>query len=186
MKSISILFFLCLIVCHSISQLTKKQSQDTLIWNKSFPLVKENFSGKRNGKAPAFTACGMFFYSKEKNGNMLFYVEAIFLKSKSYMRDSSAYILKHEQLHFDICELYSRKMRQQISEKDFKKVKNVRQEIQRTYDKFSREMEKEEIKYDNDCEHGMNAAKQKVWMENISQELSSLNKYEATEIDITQ
>src|SRR5690242_12562679 len=84
----------------------KKFAQDTIIWSSSNPLAKEDFKGKKSSKnIMAGTASGLYIHSEDKEGTLMFYVEAIFYKSKSFMREESPYILKHEQLHFDITEL---------------------------------------------------------------------------------
>lgn len=166
------------------SQISKKLAKDTVIWNKEMGLTADLFQAKRSKGAAGYTSCGILFYSNEKTGNMIFNVEALFVKSKSFLKDSSLYVLRHEQLHFDICELYARKLRQKIIARDFKKVKNIVQEIQRFYDKTVAELNREQEKYDNDTEHGMNAVKQKMWSEDITRQLEELKQFESTEIDV--
>ena len=112
-----------------------------------------------------------------------FHVEAIFVKSKSYITNYSEYVLKHEQLHFDVCELYARKLRQKLTETDFKKVKNVQQLIQNAYTKISQDFNKEQDRYDEDTEHGLNAAKQQVWNDDINRRIKELDAFGDTEIN---
>lgn len=150
MKQHFFVFFLLFSINVS-AQLTKRQAQDTLIWNNSQVLTKDDFQSKRNmygSQIPAYTSSAIYLYQKEDNGQLNFYVEAIFLKSKSYMAKESVYILKHEQMHFDITELYARKLRQLIAQKDFTKVKNVVSEIERMYKRVTNEWQREENKYD--------------------------------------
>ena len=161
----------------------KKLRNDTVVWRADSLLTKEDFKSKAKGPAMGFTAGGIFLYPNESNSVLVFNVEAIFVKSKSYITKFSEYVLKHEQLHFDICELYARKLRQKISELDFKKVKNVAQVIDNAYKKFSGEMMREEEKYDKDTEHGLNAAKQQVWADNIQKQIKDLDAYSGTEIN---
>ena len=164
----------------------KKFAQDTIIWSKDLLLVKDNFKAKHpvGRKVSAQTYASIFIHSELKGASLLFYVETIFSKSKSYMKEDSPYILKHEQLHFDIYEVYSRKLRQLLLEKDFKKVKNVVEVIQKMGKKVAEDCGEEQVKYDNDTEHGLNAAKQQVWQEKVKKELEDLEKYSSTEIDI--
>ena len=176
-----------LIQCSAtFAQLSKRMAQDTLVWRSDSMLIKEDFKAKRGGSNEGLTASTFIIYPKEKNGTMIFTVEAIFLKSKSYLKEDSPYIIKHEQLHFDICELYARKLRQLIAEKDFKKVKKIVEEIQRMYNKTFADCQREETKYDNDTEHSMNAAKQKVWNDLVAQQLKDLEKYASTEVNIVK
>lgn len=160
---------------------------DTLIWNMDQPLTKEDFQSKRSmygREIPAYTSSAIYLYQKEDNGQLNFYIEAIFLKSKSYMSKESVYILKHEQLHFDITELYARKLRQLISQKDFTKVRNVVTEIERMYKKVTSEWEREENKYDSETQHGINAARQNIWNENIAAQLKELEAFSSPAVSM--
>jgi hypothetical protein len=169
----------------SYSQTNKKFAQDTIIWSADRPLTKEDFKVKKSSKAAASTSSGLFLHSEDKEGTLMFYVEAIFSKSKSFfMKEESLYTLKHEQLHFDITELHARKLRQKIIQRDFKKTSKVRETIQKMYDKAFEDCQREQSNYDRDTEHGINAAKQQVWSEKITQQLLELEAFSSTEIDI--
>ena len=166
------------------AQTSKKFAQDTIIWTKDSLLVKEDFQSKHKGPIPAATATGLFIHPEYSGGTLLLHVEAIFRKSMSYMHDDVPYILNHEQLHFDICEVHARKLRKSIIDKNFKKVNNIVQVIQKMADKESSEFNKEEDEYDKDTEHGLNAAKQQVWNEKVKAELAELEQYSSTAVDI--
>jgi hypothetical protein len=159
---------------------------DTLIWHRDSLLHNEDFLSKQKGNQFAFTGSGIHFYTKENNGAMQFIVEAIFLKSKSFMKGDSPYILKHEQLHFDITELYARKFRQKISERDFGKVKNIREEFSKMSKLIFSALDREQNNYDNDTEHGMNPVKQQLWVEKIAAQISELENFSATVIELTK
>jgi len=108
------------------------------------------------------------------------------MKSKSYIRENAPYVLKHEQLHFDITELYARKLRQMMHETDFKKVKNISAEISKMYNRVMADENKEQNKYDKDTEHGLNAAKQQVWSDDIAARLGAAEAFTATEINVVK
>ncbi len=188
MKKI-ILVFVLLAVQLGFAQKTgikpsiKKLRNDTIVWRADSLLNKDDFKSRSKGAAMGFTASGIFLYPSENAGVLVFYVEAIFVKSKSYITKYSDYVLKHEQLHFDICELYARKLRQKINEMDFKKVKNVQQVIHNAYTKINTEFGREQEKYDKDTEHGLNAAKQQVWTDDIQKRIKELDAFSGTEIN---
>jgi hypothetical protein len=92
--------------------------------------------------------------------------------------------LKHEQIHFDICELYARKLRQKFTETNFAKVKSLDNETTKMYTKISSELFKEEEKYDKDTEHGLNSAKQKIWDADIKAKLKELEAFSKSNINI--
>lgn len=165
-------------------RLTNKLLKDTLVWVEGHHLAQEDFEGKAKGKAEATTSGSIFLYTKEENGQMKFVVEAIFIKSKSFIKSSSEYILKHEQLHFDIYELYARKLRKKIAEKNFAKSRNISQEIQLMYHKIFEECVKEQEKYDRETENSMNMVKQEIWKNKISAELAALSAYAYPVVDV--
>jgi hypothetical protein len=166
----------------------KKLEGDTIVWRPDSLLKIDDFKGKANkGPMVEGLACtGLLLYPKETNGEMDFYVEAIFVKSKSFIKDNSAYTLKHEQLHFDVTELYARLLRQKLLQTDFKKVRNIVQEISTIYHNISDEENREQQKYDGDTEHGMNPAKQQVWEDNIKKQLHDLDSFSSTEVDVAK
>jgi len=185
------LLFICLIQI-SFAQKTdlspniKKFKNDTVVWHPDSLLHVSDFKSKHNSSAYGLTYTGIFLYPKESNGNLNFYVEAIFVKSKSYLKTTSEYVLKHEQLHFDICELFARKLRQKILALDFKKIRNVQDVVKNLYAKVSQEMIKEQDKYDSETEHGFNSARQQAWSEKVKKQLDELEKFSSTEVDITK
>lgn len=185
-----LLFILTIFLSFHVSaQLTKRQALDTLIWTADQPLTKEDFQSKRSmygREIPAYTNSAIYLYQKEDNGQLNFYVEAIFLKSKSYMAKESVYILKHEQIHFDITELYARKLRQQIARTDFTKVRNVVSEMERIYKKIANEWQREENKYDSETQHGINGARQNIWNENIAAQLKELEAFASPAVSMVK
>lgn len=186
MKKIFVISIMMVISLTSFAQLSKRMAQDTLVWKSDSMLTKEDFKAKHGGSNAGSTSSFIYLYPKEKNATVNFIVEAIFLKSKSFLKEESPYIIKHEQLHFDISELYARKLRKAIADKDFKKVNKIVDVIQQLYNKITSEWQREEAKYDNDTEHGMNAAKQQVWNENIAKQLKELEQFTSTEVNIVK
>jgi len=162
----------------------KKLKNDTIIWQKDSLLTREDFKGRVTKQWAGCCATFLLVEPIENNGNILFSVQAVFVKSKSNIIQTSDYVLKHEQLHFDICELYARKLRKMLKETDFTKVKNIQQKIQTMYDKVNAEYGKYQQKYDEDTNHGENPAKQKVWSDDIANQMNELEPYSSTEVNI--
>lgn len=193
MKTI-LVFILSLLICvsgyaqknKSMAVNVKKLKGDTIIWQKDSMLTFNDFHAKIPKGYAGCAATFILLTPIEQNGNILFSVQAVFMKSKSACTNTSGYILKHEQLHFDICELYARKLRQMMAETDFTKVKNIQPEVQKMYNKVSNECEKTQQKYDNDTNHGENPAKQKVWDNDIANQLAALDKYSDINVDVTK
>lgn len=164
----------------------KKLKGDTIIWQKDSMLTFADFHAKIPKGYAGCASTFILLTPIEQSGNIVFSVQAVFMKSKSAITKTSDYILKHEQLHFDICELYARKLRQMMAETDFTKVKNIQSEIQKMYNKVNNEFIKTEDKYDNDTNHGENPAKQKVWDDDIASQMKDLDKYSEINVDVTK
>jgi hypothetical protein len=165
----------------------RKLKNDTIIWKQDSLLHKEDFKAKGKNSGPlGYANTGIFMYAGESGGELLFNIEALFIKSKSYITQYSEYVLKHEQIHFDICELYARKLRQKFTETNFAKVKNLDAETTKMYTKISAELFKEEEKYDRDTEHGLNSAKQKLWDADVKARLLALEEYSKSAINIAK
>jgi hypothetical protein len=164
----------------------KKLKNDTLIWQKDSSLSRTDFKGKVTKQ---YAGCCMSFLvikPIETHGNMMFSVQAVFMKSKSGIVQNSDYMLKHEQLHFDICELFARKLRQKMLATDFTKVKEIVPEIQNMYNKMSMELNKYQDKYDKDTNHGENPAKQKLWDDDIAKQLKDLDQFSSTTVNVVK
>jgi hypothetical protein len=184
MKKILLLIYIFTCIKPALAQFGKKMFNDTIIWH-SDALQMADFKAKPKGKKiGGKTLSGIYFHTKEDDGTIKFIVEAIFVKSKSFVRDSSLYVLQHERTHFDITEVGARLMRKYIMEKDFRKVKNIQDAVRRIYVKANSSCIREQNHYDNDTEHGMNPAKQDVWNKRIESELKELEAYSAIEIDV--
>lgn len=106
-------------------------------------------------------------------------VRAVFVPTESWVRDSATAtpnLLRHEQLHFNITELHARRMRQKIAllklnctrlQPAFKNATNV----------IFTEWQKEEARYDQETNHGLNLDRQKTWEIQVKQRLVLLEQY---------
>lgn len=184
MKRILLIILFITTAHFGFAQQPAKPKQDTIVWKKSTPLLIEDFKGKPTGNLPADAATTIALYTKIENGSTMLHIDAIFVKSKSYIKDKTAATLKHEQLHFDIAELYARKLRQRIIQKDFSTVENIEAEIRKTYDQVAEEWGKVNRQYDEAVQNGMNLIKQKEWNDKIAAQLTEFAKYANMPIDI--
>jgi hypothetical protein len=96
-----------------VAQNLLNDSQDLIEWNEYYSLTWEDFQGTPDKQAigDAGTAVQIKakpFYVKDQ---VQYDVEALFNRKKSWSRGKSESLLQHEQLHFDIAELYARKIR---------------------------------------------------------------------------
>ncbi|MGY5353228.1 DUF922 domain-containing protein [Wenyingzhuangia sp. IMCC45533] len=105
-------------------------------------------------------------------------VEAVFLPEKSWSIDkkNDSNLLRHEQLHFDIAELFARKIRKRFRE--LKDVKDARfSEYQNAYSTIWKACRKFQKKYDSETIHGIKRKVNDEWSEKVSKELDLLQAY---------
>src|SRR5436190_4980330 len=122
--------FLLLLLLPAILILGGWTSIDTsefIPWSINRKLTWNDFHGFASSYSQADAATAIHisarpFYHKKK----LYYdVNAYFIPNQSWFRTKSAALLRHEQLHFDIAELYARKVRKKISEYSQMGVRDV-------------------------------------------------------------
>ncbi|SNC60095.1 protein of unknown function [Hymenobacter gelipurpurascens] len=106
-------------------------------------------------------------------------VRAIFVPTESWVRNpatASPNLLRHEQLHFDITELHTRKLRQKLS-----LVKLDCLHLQPAFNNITKlaflEWQREEAKYDVDTNHGLNIPRQQFWEEQTKQKLQQFEAF---------
>src|SRR5688500_17461053 len=92
--------------------------RDLLSWNEFYSLQWHDFMGEpdENRMGDAGTAVQIKAKPFLVKRRIKYDVTAFFNRRKSWARDQSPSLLAHEQLHFDIAELYARKIRKKIKE----------------------------------------------------------------------
>ncbi len=81
-------------------------------------------------------------------------------------------VLMHEQTHFDICELYTRKMRERISKVTIT-LSNLQTAVRDAYRPLFQECADRQQRYDEETRHGTDDLAQARWTKMINTELST-------------
>ena len=176
-----IIFYFLLVTLATI----EANSQDAVLpafnqlqWNEFYKLQWEDFRGEpdKDSHGDAATAVQIsakpFLVKKE----IRYDVVALFNRSKSWARDKSPSLLVHEQLHFDIAELYARKIRKKIRELNAEGVKDIK-----IYNAAIRalllESNEADEHYDLETLHGALSKTQAAWSEKVMREMATLQRY---------
>jgi hypothetical protein len=154
--------------------------EPSIKWSENYILTWNDFRGTPHHASPvaAITASGITYQLsallKNEKVEVDCNVEAHFYPEKSWYKKESAnsLILAHEQLHFDITELYARKLRQAIEKAVF--TENVKQEVKALYDDINKALIAFQDSYDNATDYSRNAEKQQEWGKKIAEELKKL------------
>lgn len=176
---IRFLFILC---CSLLFQ----GDEEVLSWSDTNKLTWTNFKEKPNYNmdAVALTASGITFkysISRTKN-NVVGYkaeVDAHFYPNKSWYKPESAdaYILSHEQLHFDITELHARKFRKRIEEL---KVSNyIKRDLEAIHKTINKELSEMQNSYDNQSDYSRVPDGQAKWQAFVTNELKKLTAFKS-------
>lgn len=168
----------CLLVFFFISN-DKPSAKSELLWESNRKLQWGDFKGKpkywSNFAAQTVTTIEQSYSCEEEV--FVFNIIAKFNKAKSWTKTSkSKRILAHEQKHFDLTELYARKMRKEYSQ--LKKPCHMgRVALNKIYNDLFEELRQLQILYDVETDHGLKPKAQQKWNAFIEEGLHNYNNY---------
>lgn len=174
-------FLSCNLFCFS------QNEKSGIIWDEAVKLSWDNFKEQPDSTTDvvAITASGMTFqYAIKKSDNQIIgftsKVVTLFYPEKSWYKPERAnlHILAHEQLHFDITELYARKFRQQISQLIISE--NLGENLDVLHLQIQQDLKKRQNLYDSETDFSRQMEAQSKWQEQIALELSMLNNFKTS------
>ena len=119
------------------------------------------------------------FSYKEVNGdkNIKINVFCNFYPQKSWYskNDATDYILKHEQTHFDISELYKRIFKERIAETQFSD--NMKEELEVLFYQTEDDRKAMQHKFDSESNHSKNKEKELEWETYVAQQLIAYERW---------
>jgi len=162
---------------HSLSHI-KNEDEEFIPWSSYRRLNWNDFRSvpKRNTDAVASTSTSLGIAYQVKNSLLTYQVTCNFSKTKSWGLVKTAYILAHEQGHFDITEIYARKLHQALQSYNFNK-RNYKQDVNQAYKKIVTEKEAFQEIYDKQTDHSRNKKEQAVWLMIIEKLLEDTTPY---------
>lgn len=151
---------------------------DQFQWHEHSTLSWDDFRGAVNAvtdRSAAATYCAIGFKTNTPvaGGKPEIIVYNTFYAKKSWVRSDAkiASILEHEQGHFDLCEIYTRKLKEGMGKFDFN-VPDVMQALMKIYSEINNSYEARQQAYEQETLHGTNTAQQKKWRDMINNELN--------------
>ena len=168
-------------------KMTAQLKMDTTLleWNTNKLLTWNNFEGANKKisvfKAESVTFFKTYFYLKKDS--VFFSIKTYFDKKKSWRNSSCLfedyYGLNHEQQHFNITELFARKIRAIIFAKNLNE-----KEIESIFNENIKACNDFQDLYDKETNHSLNKTNQVIWDKKVKNLLLSLDKYEEQPIHI--
>jgi len=178
---IRVLFVLGLMICFCANSL-KAQTPDTLVvWKAGRPLQWNDFNGPidytSSFEATTYTSMRYVYTWRLENGTY-----HIVFKTHGYMHTNTSwshvnkqtdYLLGHEQLHFDITELFARKLLEAYKAETFDpKAPDLKQKIARICTEMEVQRNAMQKRYDEETNHCKNHEAQHSWEQYIKAELA--------------
>lgn len=166
------LYYIISILLFSVPLLAKTQSasDDLLAWHAEKRLTWADYKATpdEQSDAAASTASVLTISYNISSEGFTYKIECKFSRTKSWVLHRSDYILAHEQGHFDIAEIFARKLNKKMGEYKFHK-KTWQKDLDKIYQDIIMEKEKMQNDYDRETNHSINKEKQAEWLKRIRQ-----------------
>ena len=154
------------------------ESAEIIPWNAESRLTWDDFlcEPQRGTEAVASTSTSLGIAYQVTNGKLSFNITCNFSKTKSWGLIKTDYILAHEQGHFDITEIFARKLYEALYEYEFNR-KTFKKDINEIYQTVVRQKEAFQKMYDGETDHSRNRKSQYDWLEKIQDLLDATAVY---------
>jgi hypothetical protein len=169
-----------------LSGLFAFQSDNLIPWKEGSLVSWADFKGTADASSPyqANTETEVKVDVKTKGNQALMTIQCYFNKNLSWVKKPTDYLLTHEQMHFNITEISTRKFRQRLSGKTFP-LNEFQQVLNTTHAAIRKESKEMQAQYDKETEHSVNEAAQKKWNAKITKELNDLKAFASPQITCT-
>lgn len=167
--SILILYFFLSVPLLLIAQ---SRNEELLDWDANRRLTWADYKARpdQDSDAAASTASVLAVSYNISSAGFTYKIECRFSKTRSWGLHKTDYILSHEQGHFDIAEIFARKLHKKLSEYQFNK-KTYQKDLDKIYEEIVQGKDKMQNDYDRETNHSINKEKQAEWLQKIRQEL---------------
>ncbi|HXB43020.1 MAG TPA: DUF922 domain-containing protein [Puia sp.] len=155
------------------------KSNSLIDWSSDRKLTWDDFKARPQKNSPNAALTGTnikFAYSYKSNEGFKYHITCQFDKNSSWGRIKTDYILSHEQGHFDIAEIYARRLHKALKQYT-PVVDNANKEVNKIYEKTMGELTATQSQYDRETNFSINKSEQKRWLIKIRDELKSFEEY---------
>ena len=172
-----------LLLWFTLLSFNKTIAQDTIYWQPSYKLKWEDFQGipDSSSKDGAISRPVIKYHLSANEDSFNVKVICFFIKSKSWSKfKKNDTLLLHEQGHFDIAELFARKLRKAFAEYKFN-AQTVGKDIDNLFIFNRQERTEMDMLYDKETNHSQNTQQQILWNKKIKAKLDSFQKYASSQ-----
>lgn len=174
-KEIVIIIFILLYNNSVLSQ----NLDSIIIWNENYKISWDDFLGEKFISKGGVAANSFFvlYYipGYHKNSYYSYTIIPVFYKYKSSVTDRNSKLLEHEQIHFDVQEIFSRKIRKQFE--ILKNCKESEYTHRKIFNNYLDSLKNYQKKYDLDTDYSLDKKKQEFWKAIVAKKLKQLDSY---------
>ena len=171
--------------CHHTFEITEANDAEKIYWSPDAQLTWADFEAEPDYSkraVAALTASAIVYrYHCGEDGYLVYNVQAAFKKDQSWVKEEAltAHHLQHEQLHFDITELYARQLRKNLANFRFKcdQVDDFEHKITLVLQSW----QAMERKYDIETKFSLDREMQQEWKIFVREHLDNFHEYALTE-----
>ena len=165
--------FSLLLVC-----ITVIQTNNLIPWNASRKLSWNDFKGEPDPHSPnaALTSSNInieFGYNEE---GFQYSIKCSFDQNRSWVRIKTNEVLAHEQGHFDIAEIFARKLNKMMKAYRFN-AKTASTDLNRLYEDVMKQHRQTQTQYDQETDYSRNKPNQEEWLKKIAGDLKGLEAF---------
>ncbi|PWT70349.1 MAG: hypothetical protein C5B59_20760 [Bacteroidetes bacterium] len=172
------MFYIVFIFISSIFTNSPRQGNSFIDWNPKRKLAWSDFKAPPDNavKAAALTSTNIKIDAGFENNSFQYHIHCMFDKSKSWGRVKNDYVLQHEQGHFDIAEIYARKLNKML--KSYKPHdSDPSKDVTKIYQNVMQGYNEEQNLYDQETNFSIDHTKQEEWLRKIDNGLRELQDY---------
>jgi hypothetical protein len=147
---------------------TFKKEAAMIPWETNKRLVWDDFlcEPRLGTDAVASTSTSLGIAHQLTDGQLKYHITCYFNKEKSWGLMKTDYILAHEQGHFDITEIFARRLNEALQNYQFNK-RTFKRDISEIYQSIVSQKEEYQKTYDAESDHSRNRKNQYDWLERI-------------------
>lgn len=155
--------------------------ESEIIWHRDRRLKIRDFKGAIDNRPGIAATNSTFRYSGKSNAGInkpiTLQVETVFDTKLSYFKadEDSLFVLSHEQLHFDISEMYARKFVKRVRD-EIRLNADLESKLGKIYSEIILELQVEHDRYDTEVYS--DSTKQSAWNRIIKERLEQLSEFE--------
>lgn len=158
----------------------QQQEHEIISWSER-RLTWNDFKGEPplSDRVAATTASGISYQfstlsNTSKHLKVNFEIGTHFYPNESWYKPDlcNDIILSHEQLHFDITELFARKLRKELSKATFDR-NTIKAKVKKIYNRNNKELSAFQNRYDTDTNFSRNRKNQQIWNAKIKAALEN-------------